>query len=96
VALISQSFTENEVKYPLIEKHALALVMALRKFRQYVMGKHTIVKVPLPSVKYLLSQTFLQGKMANWLAKIQEFDLEIMVTKTVRGRDLALLLAENS
>jgi len=40
----------------------------------------------------MLSQTFLQGKMVNWLAKIYEFDLKIMVSKVVKGRDLTLFL----
>lgn len=60
---MSQSFSDTSVQYTLIEKHAYALVKAIEKFRHYILGKHTIVKVPLPAVKYLLSQTYLSG---NW------------------------------
>ena len=80
----------------LIEKHAYALVKAIEKFRHYILGKHTLVRVPLPVVKYLLSQTYLSGKLANWLTKIQEHDLSIETVNTIKGRDLALHLAQHS
>ena len=59
------------------------------------MGKHIEVKVPLHAVKFLLSQTYLSEKLAHWLAKIQEHDLTIMTLKKIKGRDLALHLAQN-
>lgn len=52
-----------------------------------------IVEFPIPAVKNMLSQTYLQGKLANLLAKIQEYDLEFTITKTIKGRKLALHLA---
>jgi len=89
VAFMSQSFTKYEFKHSLIKKKALSLMIALRKFRHYVLGKHTIVKVSLPVVKYLTSQTFLQEKMANWLT----------ISKHTKFRNLwlgAFTFAQNS
>jgi len=93
---MSQSIPDSAVQYTLIEKHAYSLVKAIDKFRHYILSKHTIVKVPLPAVKYLLSQTYLSGKLANWLTKIQEHDLTIETVNTIKGRDLALHLAQHS
>jgi hypothetical protein len=70
-----------------------SLVKAIEKFHHFVLGKHTQVRFPFPVVKFLLSQTYLSGKLAHWFAKIQEHDLMIMTSKTIMGRDLALHLA---
>jgi hypothetical protein len=96
VAYMSQSLSDDEFKYSYIENHAFSLVKAIEKFRHFILGKHTLVKVPLPVVKFLLSLTYLLGNLAHWLAKIQEHDLTIMTSKTIKGRDLALHLAQHA
>jgi hypothetical protein len=53
-----------------IEKHAFALVKVVEKFCHFILGKHTLVKVPLLAVKFFLSQTYLSRKLTHWLAKI--------------------------
>jgi hypothetical protein len=97
VAYMSQSLSDDGFKYSYIEKHAFALVKAVEKFRHFrFLGKNMLVKFPLPIVKILLSQTYLSGKLAHWLAKIQEHDITIMTSKTIQGRDLALHLAQHA
>jgi hypothetical protein len=86
IAYMSQSLSDDEFKYTLIEKHTYALVKAIEKFHHYILGKHTQVKVPLPSVKFFLSQTHLSGKLAHSLAKIQEHDFTITTSHT-QSRD---------
>jgi hypothetical protein len=54
-----------------------------------------LVKFPLPAVKFFLSQTYLSGQLAHWLAKIQEHDLTIMTSTTIKGHDLSLHLAQH-
>jgi hypothetical protein len=41
------------------------------------------------------SQTYLSGKLAHWLAKIQEHDLTIITSKKIKGQDLSLHLAQH-
>jgi hypothetical protein len=96
VAYMSQSLSEDEFKYSFIEKHAFSLVKVVEKFCHYILGKHTLVKVPLPTVKFFLSQTYLSGKIAHWLAKIQEHDLNIVTSSTIKGRDLSLHLSQHA
>jgi hypothetical protein len=93
VAYMSQSLSDDEFKYSYIEKHAFALVKAIENFCHFILGKHMLVKVPLHAVKFLLSQTYFLGNLAHWLAKIQEHDLTIMTSKTIKGCDLSLHLA---
>ena len=74
---MSQILSDDEVKYTLIEKHTFTLVKAIGKFRNFILGKQTHVRVPLPTVRFLLTQTHLSGKLAHWLAEIQEHDFTI-------------------
>jgi hypothetical protein len=52
---MSQILSDGEFKYSYIEKHAFSLVKPVEKFRQFIVGKNTLVKVPLPTVKFFLS-----------------------------------------
>jgi hypothetical protein len=55
VAYTSQSLFDDEFKYSFIEKHAFSLVKAIENICHFILGKHTLVKVPLPTVKLFLS-----------------------------------------
>jgi hypothetical protein len=70
VAYMSQILYDDEFKYYFSEKHAFSLVKAVEKFIHFILGKHMLVKVPLPTVKVFLSQTYLLGKLSHCLAKI--------------------------
>jgi hypothetical protein len=96
VAYMIQRLSDDEFKYSFIEKHAFTLVKAIEKFHHYILGKHTLVKFPLPAVKFFLSQTYLSGNLAHWLAKIQEHDLNIVTSTTIKGRDLTLHLSQHA
>jgi hypothetical protein len=96
VADMSQTLSDDEFKYSFIEKHAFSLVKVVEKFRHFILGKHTLVKVPLPAVKFLLSQTYLSRNIAHCLQKIQENNLTIVTSNTIKGCDLALHLAHHA
>jgi hypothetical protein len=65
IAYMSQILSDDEFNYTLIEKHTLSLVKAIDFFCNFILGKHTEVKVSLPTIKFLLSQTHLSGKLAH-------------------------------
>jgi hypothetical protein len=79
-----------------MEKQAYAMVKALKAFRTYVLHSKIIAYVPTSAVKDILVQADSDGKRGRWLAKIQEFDLEVKPTKLVKGQGLARLLAESN
>jgi hypothetical protein len=84
------------LKYDILEKQAYAMVKALKAFRTYVLHSKIIAYVPTSSVKDILVQPDSDGRRGRWLAKIQEFDLEVKPTKLVKGQGLAKLLAESN
>jgi len=95
VAYMIQSLSNDEIKYSFIEKHSYTLVKAIEKFCDFILNKHTQVKAPLHVVKFLLSRAHLLGKIVHWIAKIQEHDLTITSSNTIKGCDLALHLAQH-
>jgi hypothetical protein len=63
VAYMSQILSDDEFKYSFIEKHAFSLVKAVEKFFHFILGKHTLVKVPLPAVKFFSHRLIFQGSL---------------------------------
>jgi hypothetical protein len=96
VAYMSQSLSDNEFKYSFIEKHVFSLVKVVLKFRHFILGKNTLVKVPLPTIKFFLSGTYLLRKLSHCLSKIQEHDFNIVTSTTIKGHDLARHLAQHA
>jgi hypothetical protein len=96
IAFFSKSFRDAELKYNIMEKQAYEMVKALKAFRTYVLHFKIIAYVPTSAVKDILVQDDSDGKRGRWLAKIQEFDLEVKPTKLVKGQGLARLLAESN
>lgn len=94
IAFMSCPLKPHEFKYSSIEKNAYVVVKAVKNFHFYILNSHTIVLVPDTSVKSILTQQEFGTKRGNWIAKIQEYDLEIKPTKLVRGRGLCQLMAE--
>jgi hypothetical protein len=90
-----QSLSDDEFEYSLIEKHAFALIKSIENLCHFILRNHTEVKVPLPTINFLLSHTHLSGKLAHWLAKIQEHDFMITTSSTIKERDLALHLVQH-
>jgi hypothetical protein len=96
IAFFRKSLRDAELKYDIIEKQAYAMVKALKAFRTYVLHSKIIAYVPTSAVKDILVQPDSDGKRGRWLAKIQEFDLEVKPTKLIKGQGLAKLLAESN
>jgi hypothetical protein len=96
IAFFHKSLRDTELRYDIMEKQAYAMVKALKAFRTYVIHSKVIAYVPTSSVKDILVQPDNNGKRGRWLAKIQEFDLEVKPTKLVKGQGLAKILAESN
>jgi hypothetical protein len=96
IAYFSRALRDVKVRYNIIEKHAYALVKALKAFRTYVLQSKIIAYVPSAVVKDILIQPNIDGRRSKWIAKILEFYLEIRPTKLIKGQGLAKLLAEEN
>jgi len=70
------------------------LVKALKSFRTYLLQSQIIAYVPNVAVKDVLVQSDMEGKRGKWIAKIQEYDIDIKPTKLVKGHGLENMLAQ--
>ena len=64
-------------------------------FRKYILNSHGIAYVPFSLVKMFLNQQLREGKRANWMAKIQEYDIEIKPLKVVKGQGLCKIITNS-
>jgi hypothetical protein len=96
IAYMSRALQNSELKYPMFEKQAYALVKSLKHFRVFIGYSKVIGYVPNSAVKDVLSQVEGLGSRGRWIAKIQEYDLEIKPTKLIKGQGLAKMLIESN
>eukprot|EP00253_Pinus_taeda_P027313 PITA_27313 len=96
IAFFSRIIRDRALKYNIIEKHALALVKALKDFRVYILNSHILAYVPNAAVKDVLVQAEPEGRRGKWIAALLEYDVEIKPTKLIKGQGLAKLMAETN
>ena len=56
------------------------------------MGATVVAFVPTTAVKDIFSQQEVSGTRCRWINRIQEFNIDIQITKLVRGQGLAKLM----
>lgn len=62
----------------------------------YILHSHIIAFVPSVVVKDTLAQNDPDGKRGKWIAIILEYDIEIRLTKLIKGQGLEKLMAESN
>ena len=62
----------------------------------YILQSHITAFVPTAAVKYIIFQGDIEGKRGKWIAKIQEYELDIHPTKLIKGQGLAKILSESN
>lgn len=96
IAFMSIPLKNHELKYSEIEKHAFAIVKDLKNFRFCILHSHSVILVPDTVVKSVLTQQDIGCNVrGTWIAKIQEYDIEMKPTKLIRGNALCRAIAEN-
>ncbi|GJT94497.1 putative mitochondrial protein [Tanacetum coccineum] len=63
------------------EKEFLAMLMALEKWRSYLLDRHFKIKTDHFSLKYLLNQRLTTPFQVKWLPKLLRVDYEISYNK---------------
>jgi hypothetical protein len=56
----------------------LAIMRALTKWQQYLLGSKFLIRTDHNSLQYLLQQKTLTTKQQKWIEKIATFDMEIL------------------
>ena len=77
VAYASRSLHVHKRNYAIMELETLGLVLAVRDFRPYFLGHHTMVLTDHSACTSLLKSAKPSAKFARYAIIVQEFDLSI-------------------
>ena len=73
----SRALNATQLNYFTTEKEPLAIILALEKFRSYLLGVKVIVFSDYTKLRYLMTKKDTKPRLIRWIFLLQEFDLEI-------------------
>lgn len=77
IAFMSKKLNAAQRNYSVTELECYAAVLSVKKFRAYVEGMRFTIITDHMSLKWLMSQKELSGRLARWSLKLQAFDFSI-------------------
>ena len=81
IAYASRTINTAELKYETTRKKLLALVYGLKQFRQYLTGRHFVIRTDHAALSWLRRTPEPMPQLARWLTYIEEFDYEVVHRK---------------
>ncbi|GJV12941.1 putative mitochondrial protein [Tanacetum coccineum] len=81
ISYMSKSLSTKHHALSTYEKEFLVVLLALDKWRGYVLDMHFTIKTDHLSLKYLLDQRFTTPFQTKWLPKLLGYDYQIMYKK---------------
>ena len=75
IAFYNKALRDSTLKYDIMDKHAYALVKALKEFRFYILHSHSIAFVPSATIKDILTQAKPDGRRAKWTTTLLEYGI---------------------
>ncbi|KAL0437742.1 UNVERIFIED_CONTAM: Retrovirus-related Pol polyprotein from transposon opus [Sesamum radiatum] len=92
---LSRTLTENELKYSPVEKVCLALFYAIKKLRHYFEAYSIRLISRADPVKFVMSRPVLSGRLAKWSIVFNQYEIEYVPQKAIKGQALANFLADH-
>lgn len=77
IAYLSKALSPRNLGLSIYEKELLAIVLAVTKWKHYLIGTHFIIRTDHQSLKFLLEQKLTTTLQCKWLTKLLGLDYEI-------------------
>ena len=84
IAFFSRTLSPAEQKFPIVEREAMAIVEATRKWSDYLHAFHCIIKTDQKSISFIFSKVksrVKNDKLARWRLELSEYDNEVVYRK---------------
>ncbi|XP_050942184.1 transposon Tf2-1 polyprotein isoform X1 [Cucumis melo] len=78
VAYFSKTLSIRDRSRPVYERELIAVVLAVQRWRPYLLGRKFTVKTDQRSLKYLLEQRVVQPQYQKWVAKLLGYSFEVV------------------
>lgn len=78
IAYDSRLLTKPERKYCIARKELLAVVYFTKSYRQYLLGRHFVLRTDHAALQWLQRKPEPIGQQRRWLERLAEFDFEII------------------
>lgn len=86
VAFFSQALPITHRFKAVYERELMAKVLAVQKWRPYLLGKPFVVRTDQKSLKFLLEQRAIGGEYQRWIAKLLGYDFVIEYKKGLENK----------
>ncbi|GJR55836.1 reverse transcriptase domain-containing protein [Tanacetum coccineum] len=93
VYFVSRALRGPEINYTPMEKLVLALLSASRRLKRYLQA-HTIVVITDQSIKQLLSNSKITGRMLKWKFELEGYDIQYRLRISIKGQILVDFIVE--
>lgn len=81
ITYFSRVLNKAERNYCVTRRELLAIVTSLKSFHHYLYGRKFQIRTDHISLKWLLSFKDLEGQLARWLERLQQYEFEIIHRK---------------
>lgn len=93
VYFVSHVLTGAEQRYPLVEKMALAVMIAARKLKPYF-DAHTIRILSNYPLEKAFQKLDASGRLLRWAIELSEYEIEVKPITAIKAQALASFLVE--
>ncbi|KAL0537658.1 hypothetical protein IC582_026641 [Cucumis melo] len=78
IAFFSHTLALRDRAKPVYERELMVVVLAVQRWRPYLLGRRFVVKTDQRSLKFLLEQQVIQPQDQKWIAKLLGYSFEVL------------------